>query len=66
MFGMAFGFGLGAISLTLTAVHNVRAEETGIASAILNSAQQIGVALGLASVAAVSVAATEGRMQGKR
>ena len=48
IFATAFGFGLSFVPLTLTAVHGVRAQDSGIASVLLNSAQQIGVALGLA------------------
>ncbi|WP_211317906.1 hypothetical protein [Deinococcus yavapaiensis] len=52
IFATAFGFGLG---LTLTAVRGVRAEESGVASALLNASQQIGVALGLGVLSAVVV-----------
>ncbi|MEV4732359.1 MFS transporter [Saccharopolyspora sp. NPDC049426] len=56
MFVLALGFGLGVMALTQAAVYRVDSDEAGIASALLNSAQQIGVALGLAVLA--SVAAT--------
>ncbi|OJF12521.1 hypothetical protein [Couchioplanes caeruleus] len=48
--------------LTLTAVHGVRPQDSGIASALLNAAQQIGVAIGLAIVSTVSVTATAARL----
>jgi hypothetical protein len=54
MFVLALGFGLGVIALTQAAVYHVDQDKAGIASALLNSAQQIGVALGLAVLAAVA------------
>jgi EmrB/QacA subfamily drug resistance transporter len=62
IFGLAFGFAMGIVSLTLTAVRGVRAQETGIASALLNASQQIGVAFGLAMLSTISVTATTSRM----
>lgn len=61
-FLLGFGFAMGIVSLTLTAVKGVPAEDSGIASALLNASQQIGVALGLAVLSSVSVTATAGRM----
>jgi predicted MFS family arabinose efflux permease len=61
IFLVAFGFGTGFIPLTLTAVTGVEARDAGIASALLNAAQQIGVALGLAVLSTVSVTLTAGR-----
>ncbi|MCX8455042.1 MFS transporter [Paenarthrobacter ureafaciens] len=54
MFILALGFGLGIIALTQAAVYHTKDTEAGIASALLNSAQQIGVALGLAVLAGVA------------
>ena len=48
---MSFGMGLTFVPLTLTAVHHVRAEDTGIGSGVLNTMQQVGGALGLATLA---------------
>jgi EmrB/QacA subfamily drug resistance transporter len=62
IFATAFGFALGFVPLTLTAVHGVRPQDSGIASALLNAAQQIGVAIGLAIVSTVSVTATAARL----
>ena len=59
---LAFGFALSFIPLTLTAVNNIKAQESGIASALLNSAQQIGVALGVAVLSTISVSITESRL----
>jgi predicted MFS family arabinose efflux permease len=61
-FLLGFGFAMGVVSLTLTAVKGVAAQETGIASALLNASQQIGVAFGLAVLSTISVTATGGRM----
>ncbi|GGL95469.1 hypothetical protein GCM10010840_36940 [Deinococcus aerolatus] len=57
IFLTAFRFGLGFMPLTLTAVRGVREQESGIASALLNAAQQLGVALGLALLSTVAVVA---------
>lgn len=62
VFLMAMGFALGLVSLTLTAVKDVAAQETGIASALLNASQQIGVAFGLAVLSTVSVTTTNARL----
>jgi EmrB/QacA subfamily drug resistance transporter len=58
MFVLALGFGLGVIALTQAAVYHTQSHEAGIASALLNSAQQIGVALGLAVLAGIAAAVT--------
>jgi EmrB/QacA subfamily drug resistance transporter len=58
MFVLAMGFGLGVIALTQAAVYHTEPHEAGIASALLNSAQQIGVALGLAVLAGIAATIT--------
>lgn len=58
MFVLALGFGLGVITLTQAAVYRVDPDKAGIASALLNSAQQIGVALGLAVLAGIAATVT--------
>lgn len=58
MFVLALGFGLGVIALTQAAVYHTESKEAGIASALLNSAQQIGVALGLAVLAGITATVT--------
>jgi EmrB/QacA subfamily drug resistance transporter len=58
MFVLALGFGLGVIALTQAAVYHTEPHEAGIASALLNSAQQIGVALGLAVLAGIAATVT--------
>lgn len=51
---MAFGMGLTFVPVTLTAVHHLRNEDSGIGSGVLNTAQQVGGALGLAVLATVA------------
>jgi len=45
---MSLGMGATFVPLTLTAVHHLRNEDTGIGSGVLNTMQQVGGALGLA------------------
>ena len=52
---MSVGMGLVFVPLTLTAVHHVRAEDSGIGSGVLNTMQQVGGALGLATLSTVSL-----------
>ncbi len=52
---MAFGMGLNFVPLTLVAVHHLRASDTGIGSGVLNTMQQVGGALGLATLSTVSL-----------
>ncbi|MGC5668643.1 UNVERIFIED_CONTAM: MFS transporter [Kocuria sp. CPCC 205316] len=58
MFLLAVGFGSVAVTLTQAAVYRVDPDKAGIASALLNSAQQIGVALGLAVLAGIAATVT--------
>jgi EmrB/QacA subfamily drug resistance transporter len=58
-----FGLGMSFMPMTLTAVHGVAEEQAGVASALLNTAQQVGAALGVAVLATVSTAtATSSRL----
>jgi hypothetical protein len=57
LFLSSFGLGLAFVPLTLTAVHRVAEDRAGVASALVNMAQQIGAALGLAVLTTVSTAA---------
>jgi EmrB/QacA subfamily drug resistance transporter len=59
-----FGLGLGFMPMTLMAVHGVREEQAGVASALLNTAQQIGAALGVAVLSTVATTASEARLPG--
>jgi EmrB/QacA subfamily drug resistance transporter len=52
---MAIGMGMTFVPLTLTAVHHVKAEDSGIGSGVLNTMQQVGGALGLATLSTVSL-----------
>jgi len=51
---MSLGMGAVFVPLTLTAVHHVRAEDSGIGSGVLNTMQQVGGALGLAIMSTVA------------
>ncbi len=50
---MSFGMGFVFVPLTLTAVHGVADEDSGIGSGVLNTMQQVGGALGLATLSTV-------------
>ena len=51
---MSLGMGMTFVPLTLTAVHHVQAGDSGIGSGVLNTMQQVGGALGLATLATVA------------
>jgi predicted MFS family arabinose efflux permease len=57
VFITSFGLGMTAVTMTLTAVHRVAEERAGVASALVNTAQQIGAALGLALFTTISILA---------
>jgi EmrB/QacA subfamily drug resistance transporter len=57
-----FGLGMGFMPLTLTAVSGVAEEQAGVASAMLNTSQQIGAALGVAVLATISTSVANGRL----
>ncbi len=59
---MSFGMGFVFVPLTLTAVHGVSEQDSGIGSGVLNAMQQIGGALGLATLSTVAVHATNTRV----
>jgi predicted MFS family arabinose efflux permease len=59
-----FGLGMGFMPMTLTAVHGVVEDQAGVASALLNTAQQVGAALGVAVLATISTAAATSRVPG--
>jgi EmrB/QacA subfamily drug resistance transporter len=54
---LSFGMGLIFVPLTLTAVSGVANEDSGVGSAVLNTVQQIGGAIGLALLGTVSTTA---------
>jgi EmrB/QacA subfamily drug resistance transporter len=56
------GMGLCFVPLALAAVAGVRPAEAGVGSALLNTAQQVGGALGLAVLGTVAASATRNRV----
>jgi EmrB/QacA subfamily drug resistance transporter len=53
VFVLAVGMGLTFVPMTLTAVAGVAQEDSGVASAVLNTMQQVGGSLGLATLSTV-------------
>jgi EmrB/QacA subfamily drug resistance transporter len=58
-FLVSFGLGASAIATTLTAVHGVGQQRASVASAVVNMAQQLGAAFGIALLTAVATAGAE-------
>jgi EmrB/QacA subfamily drug resistance transporter len=58
---MSIGMGAVFVPLTLTAVHHLRAEDSGIGSGVLNTMQQVGGALGLAILSTVALSAADSK-----
>lgn len=58
------GLGLAFVPVTIAAVSGVRAEESGLASGLINTAQQIGGALGLAVLATFANSRTDDVLAG--
>ncbi|RDI64380.1 MFS transporter [Nocardia pseudobrasiliensis] len=52
---IALGMGATFVSMQTTALHQVEAEDSGVASALLNAAQQVGGAIGTALLTTISV-----------
>lgn len=55
---VAIGAGVSFVAVTIAATSGVPADESGLASGILNTSQQIGGSLGLAILSGVAAAAT--------
>jgi EmrB/QacA subfamily drug resistance transporter len=55
---LAFGMGLSFVPLTVSAIAGVAPAEAGLASALLNTGQQVGGALGLAVLGTVAISST--------
>jgi EmrB/QacA subfamily drug resistance transporter len=58
---MAFGMALVFIPMMLSALHGIDQRDAGIGSGVLNTAQQLGGALGLAILSTVAVSAISSR-----
>src|SRR4051794_30296245 len=61
---MAFGLGLAFVPITIAATSGVAAEDSGLASGLLNTTQQVGGSLGLAVLSAVSTSQTTSALHG--
>ncbi len=61
LFGI--GMGLSFMPLTLNAVASVRRDQSGLASALLNTSQQVGGSLGLAALVTVAATATRDQLR---
>jgi EmrB/QacA subfamily drug resistance transporter len=59
----SFGMGLVFVPLTLTAVSRIAREDSGVGSAVLNTTQQVGGAVGLATLGTVWVQATQNKAE---
>ncbi|WP_086770388.1 MFS transporter [Streptomyces bobili] len=62
MFVTALGLGMAFVPMTVTSVSGVDHLDTGVASALLNTAQQIGGALGLAVLSTISTSAADDKL----
>lgn len=60
---MSLGAGFTFVTITIAATSGVRPDQSGLASGILNTAQQIGGALGLAILSGISAAAAKEAVQ---
>jgi sugar phosphate permease len=59
----AVGLGFAFVPMTIAAVSGVEAHETGLASGLINTSQQVGGALGLAILAAIANSRTDEVME---
>lgn len=62
IFATGLGFSLNFVPLTSAAVESVEPQNAGIASALLNTSQQTGAALGMAVFSSIAVAVTTSRL----
>jgi EmrB/QacA subfamily drug resistance transporter len=60
----AAGLGFGFVTTTIAAVSGVREQESGLASGLINTSQQIGGALGLAVLATIANSRTDDLLAG--
>ena len=63
---LALGLGFSFVPLVLGATSGVQPADMGVASAVLNTAQQVGGTLGLAVLVTVAAAATRSALQFRR
>ena len=63
---MAVGMGLTFVPITLIATTNVGAEDAGLASGLLNTAQQLGGAIGLAVLSTLAANTTANTLSATR
>jgi MFS family permease len=61
---MAFGLGLSFVPITIAATSGVAAEDSGLASGLLNTTQQVGGSLGLAVLSAISTSRITSALEG--
>ncbi len=59
----AVGLGFAFVSMTIAAVSGIEHEQTGLASGLINTSQQVGGALGLAILASIANSRTDSLMQ---
>ncbi|KMS72335.1 MFS transporter [Streptomyces viridochromogenes] len=62
MFVTALGLGMAFVPMTVTSVSGVDHLDTGVASALMNTAQQIGGALGLAVLSTIATSAADDKL----
>lgn len=62
IFATGLGFSLNFVPLTSAVVESVEQQNAGIASALLNTSQQTGAALGMAVFSSIAVAVTTSRL----
>jgi EmrB/QacA subfamily drug resistance transporter len=55
----AVGLALSFVAVTIAAVHGVAHQDSGLASGLINTVQQVGAALGVAVLTAVAIARTD-------
>jgi EmrB/QacA subfamily drug resistance transporter len=64
MIVMGVGFGMAFVPITIAATTGVKAEDSGLASGLLNTTQQVGGSLGLAILSAVSTSRITSAVRG--
>ena len=62
----AFGLGLAFVPVTIAAVSGISPDDSGLASGLINTSQQIGGALGLAVLATIANTRTEDLLESAR